>query len=331
MFGLIPLSITSFSISLGVTFGVKQSLSQKLLDIPNDRSTHQQPTPRGGGLGFVVAFLLTDLIFHFQTARPLPPQIWLFLTPLILVSLIDDYKSVPAALRYLVQLTTSTLVVLQLGAFPLFGLSEMGTAGHTIAIALTAIGMTALINFYNFMDGLDGFVASISLLQLGYIALQSQQSHLWLLVAALAGFLCWNWAPAKIFMGDVGSTFLGAIVAIALLSIPDRPALAWSTLAITLPITADTIYTLIRRLSKRENIFQSHRSHLFQRLYLAGWSHPQVTIAYLAITLAIAILLEFAGTTGAWISLAGIIATIGIGELYLHRSAIALDTPPNLN
>jgi UDP-N-acetylmuramyl pentapeptide phosphotransferase/UDP-N-acetylglucosamine-1-phosphate transferase len=130
----------------------------------------------------------------------------------------------------------------------------LGGSGAIFAIAFTAIGFTALVNFYNFMDGLDGFITTITVLQLSFIALYLQQSIWWLLIAALLGFLYWNWSPAKIFMGDVGSTVLGAVMAIALIQSPNA-TLAWSSLAITLSITADT---LVVRLSRKENIFEAH-------------------------------------------------------------------------
>jgi UDP-N-acetylmuramyl pentapeptide phosphotransferase/UDP-N-acetylglucosamine-1-phosphate transferase len=116
------------------------------------------------------------------------------------------------------------------------------------AITFTIIGFTAIINFYNFID------ASCSLIQITFLAYYLNQPHLYLLSTALIGFLYFNWAPAKIFMGDSGSTFLGAIIAITLIS-TTNPTTAWTALAITLPIITDAIYTLSRRLLNRENIF----------------------------------------------------------------------------
>jgi Fuc2NAc and GlcNAc transferase len=161
-----------------------------------------------------------------------------------------------------------------------------------IASLLTIIGMTAFINFYNFMDGLDGLVAGVTAVQLGFLALWLNQPILWLLVAALLGFLYWNWSPAKIFMGDVGSTTLGAVVAIAFLSSNNTPASAWSAIAITLPLIGDAIYTLCRRLLRGENIFKAHRSHLYQRLQQSGWPHAQVATTYMGITFLIALSLS---------------------------------------
>jgi UDP-N-acetylmuramyl pentapeptide phosphotransferase/UDP-N-acetylglucosamine-1-phosphate transferase len=312
------LSAISFLISFLVVALIKQRFSQQLLDIPNERSAHSQPTPRGGGLGFVVAFALTSGLSYFllNPSLPLIP-LWLSLTPLIIIGLLDDRQGVPSSIRYLVQLSAASIAVTFFGAFPQSWLLEFGLGGKILAIILTIIGMTAIINFYNFMDGLDGFVAGCTAVQLGFLALYFQQPILWLLVAALAGFLVWNWSPAKIFMGDVGSTSLGAIVAIVLLNAPSNQTQAWSALTITLPLIGDAIYTLVCRLLRKENIFQAHRSHLYQRLQKSGLSHPQVAIIYISLTLLIALSINWLGNLGAWLSLPLIIAAIIGGEIYL--------------
>ena len=187
-----------------------------------------------------------------------------------------------------------------------------------MAIILTVISLTALINFYNFMDGLDGIVASVSAIQFAFLAFYLNQPLWWLLVAALLGFLYWNWSPAKIFMGDVGSTFLGATIAIAILNTNSNPVMAWSALAITLSLTADAIYTIICRLIRRENIFQAHRTHLYQRLQQSGVSHAQVAIIYCLVTIAISILIMNFNALGSWLSLLLVISLIALGELYLR-------------
>ncbi|WP_017302673.1 MraY family glycosyltransferase [Spirulina subsalsa] len=297
-------------ISFSITYLIKEYLSQKLLDIPNDRSSHTQPTPRGGGLSFIVAFLLTftstQLFPNPPTLQPLP--LWLILTPLALIGFIDDRTNLPASIRYLVQLATAIIAIWHFGPLPLPSL--------IIAIPLTLIAFTALINFYNFMDGLDGLVASLTALQLAFLALYLQQPHWWLLVAALLGFLYWNWSPAKIFMGDVGSTVLGACIGIALLNSP-TPLQLWSALPITFPLIGDAIYTLIRRLLKKENIFQAHRTHLYQRLQQSGWSHGKVAIAYLLLTALIALLISTLGSWGSLLSGGIVLGAIASGEIYL--------------
>lgn len=317
------LVLTSFILSLVAVSLIKQRFSQQLLDIPNERSSHSQPTPRGGGLGFIIAFALTGFLTLLITPQgqiTSQPYLWLVLTPLTIIGIIDDKQGVPAKWRYLVQLLAGGMAIACFGIFPQPWLTNLGTFGQIIAIVLSIIGMTALINFYNFMDGLDGLVASVTALQLGFLALYLNQPIFLLLVAALLGFLWWNWSPAKIFMGDAGSTVLGACVAIALLS-SNEPLKAWSALAVTLPLVGDAIYTLLCRLLRGENIFKAHRTHLYQRLQQAGWSHTQVAVAYLSATILIILALINLGIIGSCLSLLGVTLAIASGELYLQSQS----------
>ncbi|MBW4682207.1 MAG: glycosyltransferase family 4 protein [Microcoleus vaginatus WJT46-NPBG5] len=328
------LVLASFLLSLLSVGLIKQRFNQQLLDIPNERSSHTQPTPRGGGLGFIIAFALTSgsaaiLVRYFSDSFPnqlIYPNLgwlWLILIPLAIVGIIDDQRGVPAGVRYLVQLGVSGIAVACFGPFPQPWLTNFGIVGQLTAIALTVVGMTALINFYNFMDGLDGLVAGVSAVQLSFLAIYVNQPILWLIVAALLGFLWWNWSPAKIFMGDAGSTVLGAIVAISLFNTHSDAVGSWSALAITLPLIADAIYTLARRLIRRENIFKAHRTHLYQKLQQSGWSHAQVASTYIGITVLVAGSIYYLGPAGAWLSLVGIAGAIIVGETYLRTHSFA--------
>ena len=303
----INLDIVLISLSgllgFSTTYLIKEYLGQTLIDIPTDRSSHKNPTPRGGGLGFIVTFLLTNtstLFIHSLNTLNFT-AIWLILIPLSIVGFLDDRYNLSAGLRYLVQLSVAAIAIYAFPTLPLPGLNTLGLTGQILEAVITAIAFTALINFYNFMDGLDGLVASVTALQLGFLALYLHQPLWWLLAAALLGFLYWNWSPAKVFMGDVGSTVLGATIGIALLNSPN-PGQLWSALPITLPLIGDAIYTLIRRLLKRENIFQAHRTHLYQRLQQSGWTHSQVAIAYLLLTSLIALLISILGSLGSGLS-----------------------------
>ena len=301
--------------TIGV-FGVKRYLGKLLVDIPNDRSSHIQETPRGGGIGFIIAFAIASCLTGATDPLPLP-WFWLSLAPLIIVGVLDDWRGVPSLMRYLVQLGTASVMVYHTHAFPQPWLDSLGGVGMVVAIGLTVIGITAGINFYNFMDGLDGLVAGVTAVQLGFLAIWCDQPVLWLLVAGLLGFICWNWAPAKIFMGDAGSTFLGAVVASVLLNETDSGH-AWTVLTIALPLVGDAIYTIVRRLQKGENIFRAHRNHLYQRLQQAGLSHERVTAIYMAATMAVGLLVSRFGSVGAEISAIGVVVAIGCGELYLR-------------
>jgi Fuc2NAc and GlcNAc transferase len=308
------------SLSFVLVALIRHYLSAYLLDIPNDRSSHTKPTPRGGGLGFVIAFGIVSAVLPFVSFADNPLlepayalQVWAVLLPLAVIGVLDDQRDIPAGVRYLVQLLAASIAVFCFGVFPQPWLTPLGLMGVIVATALTIIGVTAMINFYNFMDGLDGLVAGVTAVQLGFLLL--------LLVVALMGFLCWNWSPAKIFMGDVGSTVLGAVVAIALLNHSGDVIQNWAFLAITLPLIGDAVYTLTRRALRRENIFKAHRTHIYQRLNQAGWSHAQVAGSYILSTLVIAEALHFFTRTGAILSLLGVMIAIVVAENYLNRSA----------
>jgi Fuc2NAc and GlcNAc transferase len=325
-------SVIAFFLSLITVNLIRRYLRCYLLDIPNQRSSHKQPTPRGGGLGFIIAFAICMIVAQATPGviqETITPQVWVSLLPLVVISLLDDWKTLRASVRYPVQMFVSILIVWQTGAFPQPWLMQFGIPGNVLASILTIVGITALINFYNFMDGLDGLVAGVSLVQVSFCAMVLHQPILWVLAGALLGFLVWNWSPAKIFMGDAGSTVLGAVMAIVLLQDATvAPANAWINLAITLPLIGDAIYTLTRRALRQENIFQAHRSHLYQRLNQAGWNHATVASLYIGATLLVAVSLAIGGFLGAGLSLLAAVCGILQVENYLQR--INLRQPTNL-
>jgi Fuc2NAc and GlcNAc transferase len=290
---LILVTGIAFFLSFFAVNLIRRNLRKQFMDIPNDRSSHSIPTPRGGGMGFIIAFAIALIVGHLCAPQFIPRDVTfvlIALLPLIAIGILDDWRSVSSRTRYLVQLSVSILIVTHYGPFPQPWLTVLGTPGHGIAIVSTIIGITALINFYNFMDGLDGLVAGVTAIQLSFFACWFNQPFLWLLVAALLGFLCWNWSPAKIFMGDAGSTMLGATVGISLLQ-SSSPTQSWSALVILLPLVGDAIYTIICRLHRGENIFQAHRSHLYQRLQQSGWHHRQVATFYMVGTTVIGLVI----------------------------------------
>jgi len=319
--------IISFIISILTTGFIKEKFSQKLLDIPNERSSHQQPTPRGGGLGFIIAFLFVGIIYQIlsiyfphllinNTLKEQPLLIGLILTPLTITGLIDDQKNISALTRYTIQLLTSILIITNFDYLHFSWLEKWPLIGNIIEILIAIICITAVINFYNFMDGLDGIVAGVSAVQLTFIGLYFHQYSWLILVTGLIGFLYWNWSPAKIFMGDVGSTFLGAIMTINVVNHHNWID-TFAIIVISLPLTGDAFYTVICRLIRKENILKAHRSHIYQRLQQSGWSHRKVTLSYITITIIIALLIQFFGIIGSWIGLGLIIIFIFIGEIYL--------------
>jgi Fuc2NAc and GlcNAc transferase len=267
-------------------------LSRRLLDQPNARSSHRQPTPRGGGLAFVVVSAGSSLIAFVSgfTQSSALPQSFLPLValPLAIVGLLDDRLNLPASWRYGAQLVTAFLL-LWLSPIPL----------PWLLLPLVIVAVTAVINFTNFMDGLDGLVAGCIAVAIGALALRlAFPWPIWTLVGALLGFLLWNWSPARVFMGDVGSTFLGAVFAGLVLQGPDWLE-ALGLLLVATPLLGDAFLCVLRRLLAGQRVFQAHRLHLFQRLHQAGWPHARVSSLYIAATAVLAVALLAGGW--AWV------------------------------
>jgi Fuc2NAc and GlcNAc transferase len=268
-------------------------LRRRLMDQPNDRSSHHLPTPRGGGLAFVlvasVGSVLAWLIRSGSSSASLPfVAAPLLALPLALVGFFDDHHNLPASWRYAVHLVTALLVVL---------VSPLVAKSFELLplLALLLISVTAVINFTNFMDGLDGLVAGCMAVAMTAAGIQlSAPWPIWALVGALLGFLFWNWSPAKVFMGDVGSTFLGAVYAVLVLQ-ASTCSEALALLLVATPLLADASLCVPRRLFAGHRVFQAHRLHLFQRLHQAGWPHSRVSILYIAGTAVLAVAVLWGG------------------------------------
>ena len=263
-------------------------LSRRLLDQPNVRSSHRHPTPRGGGLAFVVVSAVSSLtacVWSATQPSPLPQSVLpLVALPLAVVGLLDDRLNLPASWRYGAQLLTA-LLILWLSPIPL----------PWQMLLLVIVAVTAVINFTNFMDGLDGLVAGCMAFALAAAALRlASPWPIWALLGALLGFLIWNWSPAKVFMGDVGSTFLGAVFAGLVLQAPSWPE-ALGLLLVGTPLLGDAFLCVLRRLLAGQQVLQAHRLHLFQRLHQAGWPHARVSSLYIGATAVLALALLWGG------------------------------------
>ena len=269
-------------------------LRRRLLDQPNARSSHSQPTPRGGGVAFVLVAAAASPVGWFGAAFSGQPGLAgtqlamvalpLLALPLAVVGFLDDRHNLSAGLRYGVQLATALLVILA-SPLPL----------PWLALPLLLIAATAVINFTNFMDGLDGLVAGCMSVALAGVALRlAAPWPIWALVGALLGFLIWNWSPAKVFMGDVGSTFLGAVFAGLVLQAPSWQE-ALGLLLVATPLLGDACLCVPRRLLAGQQVLQAHRLHLFQRLHQAGWPHARVSSLYIGATAVLALALFWGG------------------------------------
>jgi Fuc2NAc and GlcNAc transferase len=258
-----------------------------LLDQPNTRSSHSHPTPRGGGVSFVIVASFAAVIGCLSAVLMKQPSVIqsplhlmalpLLALPLALLGFLDDRHNLSAALRYGVQLATAFLLIL---------VSPLPFPVPVLPVLVIAV--TAVINFTNFMDGLDGLVAGCMTVTIAALSLAlTAPWPLWALVGSLLGFLLWNWSPAKVFMGDVGSTFLGAVFAGLVLQASSWPE-AFGYLLVATPLLGDACFCVPRRLLAGQHVFQAHRLHLFQRLHQAGWPHARVSLTYIVATAVLA-------------------------------------------
>lgn len=288
------------------------ALRRQVMDIPNARSLHQTPTPRGGGLALVVPVLLVEALAIRAQWLTWPVGLILLSGPSVLALLgwCDDRRPLGAGLRFGVQLGvagTSCLALWWLG----------GRALPGYWVPALALGMVWFINLFNFMDGSDGLAGSQSLaagLGLAALALQSgemaQAAGLLALAGASLGFLGWNWSPARIFMGDVGSCFLGCAYALWGVLAVLTGTHSWPFLILFAPFITDATLTLCWRMGVGERWWQAHRSHVYQRLILAGATHAQLAQGCLALVL---LLCPLAWLAQHWPAKAGLATTLAYG------------------
>jgi UDP-GlcNAc:undecaprenyl-phosphate GlcNAc-1-phosphate transferase len=281
---------------LGTVLLLRLRLRERFVDMPNDRSSHETPKPRFGGIAIVSTFLLAFLFLLLSepgTGQFLP----LLLGGVIVfgVGILDDWRSVSVVWRFMAQGAAVLLVVasghvVEHIYLPLVGTFELGIA----AIPFTVLFILTSINFYNFIDGIDGLAAGSAFITSSFLALIAYMlGHVPLALVCLAmagstvGFLQFNFPPSRLFMGDSGSTFLGfffAYVAIAGNGLtPEVPF--FIPVLILSSLYLDAGLTLVKRAIRGEKIFQPHHTHYYQRLLSLGLNHKQVTVLEYALTI----------------------------------------------
>ena len=258
---------------------------KKIFDIPNDRSSHSEPITRGGGLAIVISWYagITFLFFRGSIDNDL---YFAFLPGVLLavISLIDDVVDLKPSIRLITQIITIVVTIIILGGFRNFQFFAENSISQVILYFLLVIGMVWFINLYNFLDGIDGYASLEAIcLSIAFLLLTGDILNV-LLIAAVTGFLIWNWPQAKIFMGDVGSTQLGFIIAVLGLHYHNEGSLSivwW--LVLTSPFWFDATVTLFRRWRNKENLSTAHRKHMYQRLVQSGFSHLNVDFFLLSL------------------------------------------------
>ncbi len=296
MIELLTCGIVCFLTCAGIKFYRRWSLRRELFDVPNERSSHTVPTPRGGGLIIVLVCLSAYIIAaNFRTGD----FRWSYLigaTLIALVSWLDDLYTISFVWRFLIHALAAGILILTLGYFDEISLPLIGDFNFGIwGAGLTFLWIVWLTNAYNFMDGIDGIAgaqaltAGIGWLITGHLAgISSVGLYGGIIASSAIGFLIWNWQPAKIFMGDIGSAFLGyTFAALPLLAKSELPAtsqfrkfLLPAAVVLMWLFAFDTLWTFGRRVVNREKVWEAHRGHLYQKLVIAGRSHGSVSAVY---------------------------------------------------
>ena len=262
-------------LSLMLTAGLRRyAVSKSLMDIPNGRSSHSVPTPRGGGVSIVVTFLLGLALLAAEQQLAIS-SVLAFAGAgglIAIIGFMDDHGHIAARWRLLGHFAAAAWALFWIG-----GLAPLNILGVTLDLGLignilAAFYLVWMLNLYNFMDGIDGIAsveavcACLGACTIYMICGFNELIGLpLLLAAAVAGFLFWNFPPAKIFMGDAGSGFLGVVL--GLLSLQAAwvsPQLFWVWLILLGVFIVDATYTLIRRMVRGDKVYEAHRSHAYQ-------------------------------------------------------------------
>lgn len=268
----------------------RQALVHQLLDVPNSRSSHIIATPRGGGVAIVVSTLVALLALGWTGWLPWPSVSSLCVggTLVALIGFVDDRGHVAARWRLVGHFAAALWLLMKLGGVP--PLTAMGFVLDSgwVGFAIAALYIVWMLNLTNFMDGIDGIagIETITVCLSGVLVsrVAAPGQHLWIvplvLASATLGFLVWNWPPAKIFMGDAGSGFLGLMLAVLSLQagwVMNR--LFWSWVILLGVFVVDATVTLIRRMAQGERFAEAHRSHAYQHAAVNRGAHMPVTMA----------------------------------------------------
>ncbi len=283
-----------FALSWCLTLFLRRyALARSLIDVPNERSSHSIPTPRGGGVAIVVSLALALPVLG-GLGLLTSDILWGVLGAGLLVAVIgfaDDHGHIAARWRLLGHFIAALWALYWLQGLPaimFFGQAiDLGWIGNGIAL----IYLVWMLNLYNFMDGIDGLASAEAICAClgmgGVYILIGHGELLWpvmVLAAAVAGFLFWNFPPAKIFMGDAGSGFLGFfLAALAIHAAGAAPELFWSWMIMLGVFIVDATWTLLRRLVRGDEVSQAHRSHAYQYASRRFASHKVVTLSVVAI------------------------------------------------
>jgi Fuc2NAc and GlcNAc transferase len=312
------LAIALFLISALITRGlVANSHRLSTLDIPNERSSHQIPTPRGGGIAFVATSIIGFLLLLLDNALNGTELLALCYAGSIvaIAGHLDDRQKISGAtIRLVLHAIGAFILIVGIGFPSQISIFDRTVNTGIIGSILGVVYLVWLLNLFNFMDGTDGIAASeanfvvLAGAFLNYHVLSdaNHSAAAVILAASTFGFILYNWSPAKIFMGDVGSGYLGIVIGgLSLIAANQDPELLWVWIILLAVFVSDATVTLIRRLLRKQKPHVAHRSHAYQHLAIRFNSHATVSLLVLAINIVWLLPIAFfvankqlAGTTG---------------------------------
>jgi len=305
--GLILAALASYALTGWVR---NHALKHSILDHPNERSSHVSPTPRGGGLA-IAAVTISGIVLLLALGQ-VPRNLAMALGGggLLIAGIgwADDRAPRHQLVRLVVQVVAAILAVALIGGLPSLRIGEsviaLGVFGDVVAV----LGVVWLTNLYNFMDGIDGLAGGEAITAggiAGLLLLRAGNGGLaivtLLVVSASVGFLIWNWPPAKIFMGDVGSSLLGFLfgcLALASENTGALPLIWWVVLFMAFVV--DATLTLFRRAIRKQKLYAAHREHAYQRALAPGGTHRAVTVAVLLLNLVLGLLAAVGSKRPVW-------------------------------
>lgn len=310
--GYIAIFFISCAAAAGLTAAVlKMVMHMRVYDMPNQRSLHDTPTPRGGGLAIVLVLFVTSilLVWRFDNSQ----YLWLAGIVAVLgwLGWRDDQKSLPVSTRLFIQVIIALIAVQVFGRIELLDVGSWQLPLSFIAWPFSVLFVLWMINLYNFMDGIDG-IAGIEAITGGltlafwfYVSGQYSWSIIGLSIAGAAlGFLFYNWQPARIFLGDTGSVTLGGVFATICLAGVYQAEFPLSAVVLLFGVFIfDATVTLIKRLLRGENLAEAHKGHFYQIAVARGLQHWQVSLAVLCLNMLLALLatMVFFGSQPIWL------------------------------
>jgi UDP-N-acetylmuramyl pentapeptide phosphotransferase/UDP-N-acetylglucosamine-1-phosphate transferase len=287
--GILLVAVIPFTVSCALTRILARPVAaQFLLDHPDHRSLHKHPTSRGGGIAIICGVLAGAAGVALLVPMPNIP-LWIGLAALVIVSVsfLDDLSHVHPGVRISVHfIVAAGLMFVGLGLEYVDLPAVRWQLPAAIMVVVSCLFVVWLVNLYNFMDGMDGFAAGMAIFGfgtfavLGTLAENAAFTALNIVVAAAAGgFLVFNFPPARIFMGDVGSSLLGLLAAgFSLWATAERIFPLWVAVLVFSPFITDATFTLLRRLFHRERVWDAHKTHCYQRLVELGWGHQKTVL-----------------------------------------------------